>query len=54
LPNPLFDIAGIAAGAVRLGIVKFLIATFAGRLIRTSLLAYSSAYSIETIVNLFD
>ena len=54
LPNPLFDIAGIAAGAVRLGIVKFLIATFAGRLIRTSLLAYSSAYSIETIVDLFD
>lgn len=54
LPNPLFDIAGIAAGAVRLGIVKFLIATFAGRLIRTSLLAYSSAYSIDTIVDLFD
>ena len=54
LPNPLFDIAGIAAGAVRLGIVKFLIATFAGRLIRTSLLAYSSAYSIDTIVELFD
>ena len=54
LPNPLFDIAGIAAGAVRIGVVKFLIATFAGRLIRTSLLAYSSAYSIETIIRLFD
>ena len=54
LPNPLFDIAGIAAGAARIGIPKFLIATFAGRLIRTSLLAYSSAYSIETIIRLFD
>ena len=54
LPNPLFDIAGIAAGAVRMGVAKFLAATFAGRLIRTSLLAYSSAYSVDTIVNLFD
>lgn len=53
-PNPLFDIGGIAAGAIRMSIVKFLIATFAGRLIRTSLLAYSSAYSIEKIINLFD
>ena len=53
-PNPLFDIAGIAAGAIRLGIAKFLIATFAGRLIRTSLLAYSSAYSLELILKLFD
>lgn len=54
LPNPLFDIAGIAAGAVRMGVVKFLAATFAGRLIRTSLLAYSSAYSVDTIIDLFD
>ena len=54
LPNPLFDIAGIAAGAVRMGVVKFLAATFAGRLIRTSLLAYSSAYSVDTIIDFFD
>ena len=54
LPNPLFDIAGIAAGAVRMGVAKFLAATFAGRLIRTSLLAYSSAYSVEAIIDFFD
>ena len=54
LPNPLFDIAGIAAGAVRMGIAKFMVATFAGRLIRTSLLAYSSAYSVDTIIDFFD
>lgn len=54
LPNPLFDIAGIAAGAVKMGVVKFLVATFAGRLIRTSLLAYSSAYSVETIIDFLD
>lgn len=54
LPNPLFDIAGIAAGAVRMRTATFLAATFAGRLIRTTLLAYSSAYSIETIINFFD
>ena len=54
LPNPLFDIAGIAAGAVRMGVAKFLAATFAGRLIRTSLLAYSSAYSVDTIIDFLD
>ena len=37
-----------------MGIAKFMVATFAGRLIRTSLLAYSSAYSVEAIINLFD
>lgn len=54
LPNPLFDIAGIAAGAVRMGVAKFLAATFAGRLIRTLLLAYSSAYSVEAVIEFFD
>ena len=54
LPNPLFDIAGLAAGAVKMGIAKFMVATFAGRLIRTSLLAYSSAYSINAIIDFFD
>ena len=51
-PNPLFDLAGIAAGAAQMGIVKFLAATFVGRLIRTLLLAYGSAYSVQGITDL--
>ena len=53
-PNPLFDLAGIAAGGIKMGGVRFLLATFAGRLIRTSLLAYASAYSVSGILDFFD
>lgn len=53
-PNPLFDIAGIAAGMAKMRVWRFLVATFAGRLIRTLLLAYASAYSADRILGLFD
>ncbi|MFQ5875808.1 MAG: YqaA family protein [Dehalococcoidia bacterium] len=52
-PNPLFDIAGIAAGAAKMGISRFLLATFIGRMIRTLLLAYGSAYSVKGITDIF-
>ncbi len=53
-PNPLFDIAGIAAGMAKMRVWRFLVATFVGRLMRTLLLAYSSAYSMDRILALFD
>ena len=53
-PNPLFDIAGIAAGMARMSVWRFLVATFVGRLMRTLLLAYASAYSMDRILDLFD
>ncbi|MEE9198476.1 MAG: VTT domain-containing protein [Dehalococcoidia bacterium] len=53
-PNPLFDVAGIAAGAARMGICRFLIATFIGRLVRTMALAYGAAYSVGGITDWFD
>ena len=53
-PNPLFDLAGIAAGAIKMGVAKFLVATFIGRLIRTMALAYGSAYSVGGITDIFD
>ena len=53
-PNPLFDIAGIAAGMAKMSVWRFLVATFAGRLMRTTLLAYASAYSMDRILDLFD
>lgn len=40
IPNPLFDIAGIISGASRIPIHKYLIAVFAGKLIKFILLAY--------------
>jgi membrane protein DedA with SNARE-associated domain len=46
IPNPVFDVAGIAAGSVGIPLVRFLIATIAGRIIRYVLLAYLGAMSI--------
>lgn len=39
IPNPIFDIAGIVAGGLKMKWWKFLIATIAGRIIRFVLLA---------------
>jgi len=41
LPNPAFDVAGIAAGAIKMPIWKFLIAVGAGKTLRYIFLAYA-------------
>jgi len=45
LPNPVFDVAGIAAGAMKMQWWKFLIATIAGKVLRFILLAYLSLWA---------
>ena len=47
IPNPLFDIAGIAAGSVGMKWWKFLIACITGRVLRYLILAYLGRFSIE-------
>jgi len=41
LPNPVFDVAGVAAGAIKMPVWKFLAATIAGKTLRYILLAYA-------------
>jgi len=41
VPNPAFDVAGIAAGAIKMPIWKFALATIAGKTLRFILLAYA-------------
>ncbi len=41
VPNPVFDVAGIAAGAIRMPLWKFALATIAGKTLRYVLLAYA-------------
>ncbi|NOZ50189.1 MAG: VTT domain-containing protein [Chloroflexi bacterium] len=43
LPNPLFDIAGLTAGMLRIPVLHFLAATFVGKTLRAMLLAYGGA-----------
>jgi membrane protein DedA with SNARE-associated domain len=49
IPNPFFDFAGIAAGTLRMGMAKFLAATFIGKLGKMLIVAYGGAYSIGWI-----
>jgi membrane protein YqaA with SNARE-associated domain len=46
IPNPLFDLAGIAAGALRMPLGMFLLFTWIGKMIKMVLLAYGGAASI--------
>ena len=45
IPNPLFDAAGLVAGALKINMWKFLLATISGRIIRFILLAYLGAWT---------
>ncbi|MBI2845751.1 MAG: VTT domain-containing protein [Chloroflexi bacterium] len=46
IPNPLFDMAGMAAGALRFPVSRFLIAAFIGKTVRMIAVAYAGYYSL--------
>ena len=49
VPTPLFDVAGILAGAIRLPIHRFLLPVISGKIIKHVLVAYLGAESIPLI-----
>lgn len=49
IPNPLFDIAGIVAGSLKMHWVKFIVACALGRILRYVLLAYIGAWAIDFV-----
>lgn len=53
IPNPLFDVAGIIAGALRMPWWLFLFAAGAGKLIKNIALAYAASLGIDWILNLY-
>jgi uncharacterized membrane protein YdjX (TVP38/TMEM64 family) len=52
IPNPLFDVAGFAAGALGMEWWKFLLATFIGKAIKCIVVAYAGFYSVGWIESL--
>lgn len=54
IPNPFFDVAGIAAGIARMPLHTFLIFTFIGQLIKMTLFALAGHYSIAWLTNFFE
>jgi membrane protein DedA with SNARE-associated domain len=53
IPLPFFDLAGIAAGALKMPLSRFFVATLAGKLIKMWMVAYSVAYSIDWLMVFF-
>ena len=53
IPNPFFDIAGIAAGIAKMPFWRFLLFCMAGQIIKMGLFAFAGAYSIDWITNFF-
>ncbi len=47
VPNPFFDLAGMAAGALKMPIQKFLLWCVLGKIIKMLIFAYAGAYSIN-------
>lgn len=46
IPNPFFDLASIAAGALKLPFWKFLLAAWVGQLIKMTIIAYAGSLSL--------
>ena len=53
IPNPIFDIVGVAAGALRYPLWRFLAVVLVGKLIKFVTFAYVCSYSVEWVKRLF-
>jgi uncharacterized membrane protein YdjX (TVP38/TMEM64 family) len=49
LPNPLFDVAGMIAGLLRLPVWKFLLSCVVGKVIKNALFAVAGSYGIGAL-----
>ena len=49
IPNPFFDMAGIAAGALHYPLWRFLLACWLGKTLKTTLVAWAGAQSFDLI-----
>jgi membrane protein DedA with SNARE-associated domain len=52
IPNPLFEIAGLTAGSVRMPFRRFLVAVTAGKVLRGIILAYYGVNAYDWLENL--
>lgn len=50
IPSPVFDLAGVAAGALKMPILQFLLWCALGKIPKMVLIAYAGAYSVEWVM----
>lgn len=54
VPNPFFDIAGVAAGMAKMKFSRFLFFCWIGQIIKMAIFAYAGAFSIDWIASFYD
>ncbi len=54
IPNPFFDIAGVAAGMAKMNFWRFLLFCWVGQIIKMAMFAYAGAYSIDWIASFYE
>jgi len=53
IPNPLFDLVGIAAGKLRYPVSRFLMVVWVGKIVKFTIVAYSCFYGFEEALRFF-
>ncbi len=53
IPNPAFDLAGMASGTLKIPLWKFLIACAFGKILKMLLFAYAGYYSVTWLTGIF-
>ena len=53
IPNPLFDLIGIAAGTLKYPVWRFLAAVWVGKLIKSTTVVYACFYGIDLALRFF-
>ena len=53
VPNPVFDVAGIAAGALRYPLWRFMLAVGLGKQVKFFMIAYACHYSLQGLKGVF-
>ncbi|MCC7117358.1 MAG: VTT domain-containing protein [Anaerolineales bacterium] len=53
IPNPFFDLAGMAAGISKIPLWQFLLACWVGQTIKMALFAYAGYHSIDWMMNFY-
>ena len=52
IPNPFFDVAGVAAGIAKMSLRSFLFACWIGQTIKMTMFAYAGFYSFDWLMNI--
>jgi membrane protein YqaA with SNARE-associated domain len=53
IPNPLFDLVGVAAGTLKYPVWRFLVAVWAGKLIKSTTIAYACFFGFAGALRFF-